>query len=353
MPSLTQTAHVARQTIKFTGIGLVAYILLRAGVVYAWNLYLALNPPPPPAPTVGFGPLPKMVFPANPGYQYDFVLETPTGTFPAFPNQIQIYPMPYKRANLLALDQAKGLAKTLGFASEPTALSADTYEWQLSIPSPLMFTINIVDGSFDYTYQWQTDPELVTQKTFLSEGGVRQTADQFFNRANLEPTDINMGNGKLSYLKASGNRLIPAISLSEANFIRLDYFRNAIETYEMVTANPDEGIIHIVLSGTDNNLKEVVEVGYSYFPVDYQTIETYPLKPVVTAWDELKRGAGFMAKVPSDATRVTIRRVSLAYYDAHIAQPFLQPVYVFLGDDGTSREVVAYVPALDPTWVRQ
>ena len=44
------------------------------------RIYLTINPPPPPAPTVKYGKLPKMVFPdADVNYKPSFRLETIEG----------------------------------------------------------------------------------------------------------------------------------------------------------------------------------------------------------------------------------------------------------------------------------
>ncbi|MBI5619928.1 hypothetical protein HY950_03130, partial [Candidatus Gottesmanbacteria bacterium] len=64
------------------------------------------------------------------------------------------------------------------------------------------------------------------------------------------------------------------------------------------------------------------------------------------AWQELQSGMGFIARYPATGASVTVRNVTIAYYDSFEPQMYLQPVFVFEGDDG----FVSYVPAVAPPW---
>ncbi|NMC36211.1 hypothetical protein GYA49_04150 [Candidatus Beckwithbacteria bacterium] len=341
MPSLTQTAITARKTIKYSAIGLVAYIVLRFAVIYGIALYNYLNPPPPPAPTMGFGALPKLILPES-DYVYKFTLETPTGTLPEMPDRATVYYMPYQRANLLALDQAQALAEKIGFTNKSTALSPEMHQWQRQIPAPLTMEMNIVSGAFTISYDWQIDESILLDKQFQGESRTLVMAQQFFEKTQLLHDDINYANGTVSYLKASGNKMISAVSLSEADFVKLDYFRNDIEGFPVLTPDPSKGIISMIFSGSTDANKQIVELDYNYFPADYLSPETYPLKSIDSAWETLKKGDGYIASAEQDLQAVVVRRIYLAYFDAEEAQQFLQPIYVFAGDNN----FVAYVPAI-------
>ena len=64
------------------------------------------------------------------------------------------------------------------------------------------------------------------------------------------------------------------------------------------------------------------------------------------AWEYLQTGKGYVAK--RTTPNVTIRKISLAYYESNEPQEFLQPVYVFEGDNG----FVAYVPAIKSEYLQ-
>jgi hypothetical protein len=81
---------------------------------------------------------------------------------------------------------------------------------------------------------------------------------------------------------------------------------------------------------------------YNYFPADYTTVETYPLRPIDQAWDELQAGKGFIAQLDAGVSDVTVRKITLGYFDSFEPQKYMQPVYVFTGDN----HFVGYVQAV-------
>jgi hypothetical protein len=352
MATLTETTYYSRKTIKFTGIGIAGYILLQILITNGIKLYRHLNPPPPPPPTVGFGILPKIEFPDNPGYNYKLQLEIPTGSFPSFPDRATVYYMPFRKPSLLALDEATKLATKLRFTNQPKDLSSGIYEWEKNIPSPLILKINSLDGSFTLSYQWQTDSNLLLDKNLQGRERTLTMAKGFFQTIGLSQPDIDFSKGKVAYLKASGNKMIPVNSLSEADFVKIDFFRDSIEYYAVMTPNPEHGIISMIFSGSSNSEKQLISVKYNYFPANYLAPETYPIKPAAAAWEELRAGKAYIARNTLDSEEISIRRVYLAYYDSDKPQQFLQPVYMFTDDD-ENPNFIAYVPAITNDFVQQ
>jgi hypothetical protein len=77
--------------IKYIGVFLVGYVILRYVYIGSVALYRQLNPPPPPPPTAGFGPLPVVRFPEQEPYDLLFNIQTPTGQFPQFADRFFIF----------------------------------------------------------------------------------------------------------------------------------------------------------------------------------------------------------------------------------------------------------------------
>jgi hypothetical protein len=160
--------------------------------------------------------------------------------------------------------------------------------------------------------------------------------------------DLENGPIQTTYLKAVANSLVPAVSLSEADFVRFDIYRQD-QIFPFVTPQFDEANVSVILSGSSDSEKRIIRLEYAYFPIDYNSYATYPLKPVETAWEELKQGKAYIARVKSSAPdEITVRRVFLALYDPDQYQPFIQPVYIFQGDD----DFMAYVPAIAAEWLK-
>ena len=76
-------------------------------------------------------------------------------------------------------------------------------------------------------------------------------------------------------------------------------------------------------------------------------MHTYPLRDPRTAWNIIKSGEGYIASYDGEGQAV-IRTVKLGYYDDFEEQEYLQPVYVFEGDN----DFIGYVSALDPQYVQ-
>ncbi len=343
MATLTEVSYISRKAIKYGGIGIVVYIFLQAAVLYGIDLYRRLNPPPPPPPTMGFGPLPRLKFPQNGQYQYNFILQTPTGTFPQFSDRANVYYIPPKKASLFAKQQADSLAASYQFSGSGDKINQTVYQWQRRIPQPLTMKIDIITGAFSYEYQWEADTSLLSDKRPLTEDQIYQIALAFLKKESQKLTDIDFLKGKLSYYKVAGGSLVPSISLSEADFIKVDYFRNDIDNIPVLTYKPQDGIISLLVSKSSQYDKQIITARYDYYQVNYEQPETYPLTPIALAWEQLKAGNGYIASNTNNSDQITIRRIELAYFDPPIQQEFFQPVYVFKGDG----DFIAYVPALD------
>lgn len=364
MSRLTHTAITTKKALKYGTIGLAAYLILRLVFIGAVNLWRKLHPPPASAPTVAFGKLPPIEFPQSVADGFSYQLETPTGALPRFSDRAAVYFMNYKRPNLLALDRAKQTAKLLGFTSNPIAIDVETYSWSQQLPAILELQMNIVTGAFAINYQWQNDDQILVEKNLSGNNQAIQEAKSYLERAQLLADDLELEEIKVSYLKAVAGKLLPAVSLSEANFVKVDFFRKSIEEIALttleavslippkkiptVTAEPENGVVSFIFSGSLIPQKRIVHVAYNYFPVVYESSSTYPLKDAAAAWEEIKNNNAYVAQVKEGIKDVVVRKIYLAYYDTG-SQKFLQPVYVFEGDE----EFIAYVSAVASEWVAE
>ena len=362
MGTLAETAYYMRNFIKFSGIGIVSYIIISQSIGLAYRLYLYYNPPPPPPPTLGFGLLPPINFPDQANYDLMFELETPNAGFPVLEDRGVVYYMPFQRASLLALDEADLTAEMLGFIEDPISLTSEIYQWKMSLPSPLVLEQNISNGSYVYNYQWQTDKGLLTDSNIPGKDETIIEVENYLQKTGLELEDVDHEDAVISYTKASGNRMIPALSISDANFVQVDLFRQPIligvgdDAVErpVVTPDPEKGIIRMQLSGSILASKRIVGVEYNYYPVNYLEPHTYLLKPVDQAWQELKSGNAFVALNEDDeADIIYIRRIELGYFDSYQAQEYMQPIYIFRGDDGGSDQFIAYIHAINDLHIVQ
>lgn len=347
MATLTETAYYARQMIKYGGIGLVVFLLLRAGLILGVGYWRKLHPPPPPPPDVLFGKLPGLSFPQETQPILAYTLETVTGTTPDLGDRARVYFMPIRTANLLALDKMKQQVEVFGFKDNPEQLSSTRYRWTSDVPLPAVLMADVISGSFKLEVDWQADANILTGENLPPESQAISEAQDYLQNASLLPEDLLLGQAKFTVLRADVGTLVKAVSLSEADFVRVDFFRAKVDDLEVYPPNPDRGIVSVLLSGVRTSGKRVVEVNYNYFPVDYEKSGTYPIKTSAEAWAELQAGQGFVARVDENVKQVTVRKIGLGYFDAPVPQNYLYPIYVFEGDDN----FVGYVPAIASEWL--
>lgn len=346
MATLNETAHYSRIAIKYGAIALVVMMVGRFVIGIAGNIYSALFPEAPEPPTVGFGILPPVEFPEFNSDEFSYQLQTSSGYLPSFTDRLEVFPYILERSNLLALERAVDTAASLGFETEPQLLSGNEYLWTIPDAIPARLQLNIVSGQFEIEYDWTKAADFLIEKQLINELSYSERVKDVLQSPGLLPADLTNAPYTVTYLQASGRSYEEAVSLSEADFVQFDFFRSPVaDLYPVMTPEVEVGVVQAIVSSNPNRAW-LVNLDYNYFPVDYERIETYPLKSIEQAWQELQMGRGFVASVDEGVTMGVIRQVELGYYDAFDGQQFLQPIYIFRGDN----RFVAYVQAVrDPT----
>ena len=347
MARLTDIAVSSRRIIRY-GIYFVIFILIaRFALRGATTIYNRLFPPPEAKPTVTFGKLPAIPFPPRENVpSFTYTLQTPEGTLPTFPNQIEVYFMPPKQTGINDLQIAQSKASSLGFKTEGKVLNENVPNVYIfdkeNTPSNLI--MNIITGVFSISYDFNIKPSVLSGLPPTPEEASSR-AQSLLRSAGVLTEDLS-GPVTNQLLKVSGGKFVPAISLSEANITKVNFFRKGYgpeEAMPAVTSSIPEANAWFMFGGQAGGT-EVIAAEYHHFPVNPENSSTYPLKPTQTAWDELSAGKAFIANVGTGNSNITIRRVYLAYYDPDQYTEFYQPVVVF--EEGVDNGFTAYVPAV-------
>lgn len=341
MTTLTEASIAARKSVRYTIYFIIFFIIARSIVLTGVSIYKKLFPPPPTPATVSFGKLPKLPFPETTKRQLKFSLETATGDLPTLPDQQKVYFMPKISSNLLSLDFASEKAKRLGFDNEAIQVNESIYRFNHK-NSPAVLETNIITGAFSLSYDLNVDPTPLSVHPTQPEVAFT-SIKTFLSGAALYPDDLTGPKGS-KYLKTQGGGFIPALSLSDANLVRIDLFRKSVNELPAVTPVFGEANVWFMVSGIRERGKDVIAGEYHYFPIDETQSATYPVKTSEMAWQELNSGnyypSSFGTTIENDS--IKIRKIYVAYYDSGIYTEFYQPVYVFEGD----KDFVAYVPAV-------
>jgi len=348
--NLTNVNRIGRYGVKWGIVALIVMIVGRMVVVAGIAYWKAVNPEPPPPPTVGFGVLPEPIFPAQ---QADdkpvtYTLETANGRLPGFPDRAKVYFMPRSIPSLLADERAKDTAAEYGFTSQPEILDEKTYRWTQSTQSLIStFELDVTQLHFTYTTDFLSRPELIVNRNLPTNFDAVESVKGFLSSGGLLPSDAATASSTVKFMKTVGGNLTEAVSLSDADYLSVDINRNKIDgLYEMFTDLGKTGTITAIVSGDGGGRNNIMQMKYAHYVPDYTQIHTYPLRTVDEALRILQAGEGYIPDATID--EAVIRSVVLGYYDpTDDYQPYLQPIYVFVGDN----DFLGYVPAVTSAYL--
>lgn len=329
-------------------MALVAYMVLRFLIGSFAVYWQATHPTPPPPPTVGFGKLPAINLPTSTKVPTSYKLETANGRLPDLTDRMKVFFMPKKGPSLFDSDTAKSIASKFNFVFEPEILNDRTFRFTKTEPLVSTFDIDIRDRVFNFQTDYLNRPDLILANKLPNNYDVASQVKSFAGLAGNFGPDIATASAQVSYLTSSGNKLEPAVSVSNAEFVQVDINRRPIDgIYQVYTQRGYVGVVHAIVSGFFSGQQSIVEAHNYYYLIDYGQMHTYPLRDVRTALKMLQAGEGLVVN-PGKTPEAVIRQVSLGYYDDLDGQDYFQPIYVFEGDG----DFLALIPALDPQFVQ-
>jgi len=314
------------------------------------QIYLKLNPPPPPPPTTEYGKLPLLKFPqvegVTPNTKPIYKLETITGGLPQLPGVGKVYVVGINKSRLLELERVKTRVRFLKFHDEPERLSENVFRFANSSP-PTELIADMVSGKFSYKLDFVSDPANFLPVSLPTVDQAASELKGFLGSMQSLSEDLANGIVKGKYLIATeSGEMVESPSYSEANMVRIDLFRADKDKMAFVNGGGKTSTVNALFSGVGDKLARIVSINFAYSQIVGEDFATYPLKSVDQAWSELTQGKAYISK---NISSVTVRRVSLAYYESDDLQAFVQPVFVFEGDE----DFFAYVQAVDPKYLEE
>jgi len=344
--SLTQVAYTSRNAIKYGGIGLVGFLFFYWGMGLAIKEYKRRNPPYV-EPTVRYGVIDKVFFPEKEFQKKEFEYELPNDTFPKYKDQAKVYVIYRSKSIIGALEEGKKTAATMNFLSEPKETGIGIYVFNDSNTGKSL-TMNVLQSSFKLSYPYLTDQLLLNPEQMPNKEQAISTATNFLEQTGKLSPDLVEGEKKVSFWKINFDGLKEVTALSEANIIRVDFFRKKlVDDFQVVAMEVGKAPVSILISGSSVAAKKVVEVNFQHVNVDTSeaSSSTYPIISSKEAFENLKMGNYWPAK-DNSSNKVIIRKIYLAYFEPVNLTQFMQPVYVLEGDGG----FVAYVRAVTDTY---
>ncbi len=351
MSQLTITSFYVRRAIKIGTICLLTFIVLRAGYAAAYALWLYLNPPKDPPPAAAYGRLPPVNFPEQKiSIPVNFQLETVEGKLPTnFGDRAKVIYLTSFGGKFSKLDDAQAIANRLELNVNRTKISENVYLYNNRI-TRTQLEINVLTKSFVYAYDYIYDQTLINPPPLPTKEEAVRMGETFLRQFNLFSKELAEGGKEVSYWSIKGEKLVPAISASEADFVRVSFFRTPVDQeYPIMPPTYPEALVSFLISSRRVQGNNIVEAKYTHFERDPEEFSEYPLLPIEAAWEEVTKGNYYLASFDGNSQEgVKIRKIYLAYFDPSQPTNFLQPIYVFEGDDN----FVGYHTAIPPEWVQ-
>jgi hypothetical protein len=350
--NLTEVSIGIRKLAFWAVVVFLVYLIFRVLAGMGISYWQATHRPPPPPPNVLYGKLPTPKFPANlPSSQgLKFILENVEGAPPESTPAGKVYYMPKKLPSFLSPDRAQALATRLEFTLPPK--NESVYFFYTDENEPL-FTLSVdsVYINFQLKYDYKKKPEIFNNVYIPSREQALSEVKNFINYGNLFDESISGGKITSDLLRfdPGTNEFTSATSVSTASAVRINYFRNDLDRLAILPPGFSESYNYAIYSPVSvDRIRNILEISYTFWPINTAQFATYPLKSAATAFQELVDGkVTVMKKGENVSDTVTIRKIYLAYYDSEDPQLYLQPIFVFEGDNG----YVAYDPAISPDYL--
>lgn len=352
----TKLHEVTTLTRRLLFVAAVAFVLFLVGRILfgvAVNIKEQFFPTPAPTPTVLFGSLPKIAFPKNVWTgktdKLSFSIDTIEGSLPQFPDQAKVYKPGFPKPSLLSLEQARKTVALLGFSENEKALSQTRYQWEDPQEEGRVINFDIVSGNFDMTSNFYSDENVLLARSLPNRTEAVTLVTEFLSRIDLLPSDLDLKTASVSFFTIEGTSLIETTSLAKATIVRVDLPRKPIEGVPLVHESPNRSPINMLIA-SDGAESKIVEAHFFYQAISVSENATYPIKTADEAFEELKKGGGYVARIASNVRErgnISIQKVTIAYYVEGESQEFFMPIFVFEGNNN----FIAYISATHDSWI--
>jgi len=329
------------------GIGSIIFLILLFQVIV--GLKASLFPTPPPPPTVSFGKLPQLIFPASKiSGNFTYTLNTISGSLPLFPDRETVYQIQQPQANLLSFSDAQQLLGQNGFTASPKAISESVYSWQQATTPFLVANYNIVNRDFAITSSFATDQNVLAALNLPSQNAAVAIAKQYLANFSTNVDDIDNAKTVVSLFTIQNGALSPALSLSNAKIVQVNFFQKSVNSLPIVYPNSPNSTVEIQIGSGEKN-PQVIEAVYTHKIILTSQSATYPIITAQQAYDALKSGKAYIANYDGTSNSVVIKNIYLAYYLGDTVEKYAMPVIVLQGDNN----FYAFVSAITDSQVQK
>ncbi len=339
--TLTELSYYSRRALPFV----IIFFLLMLIVFYLFQLiflYLDLTRTEKVSINPIFGKLSSIKLNNLISKKFDYILDTVEGEPISASASAKVYLLPPSTPLLTYRERVYLLAKNLGFDVEKTKYQLEDRE---AVFKENGRSLRIDISNFNFTYQL----DLGEEQSFLLDyyipkrEEVESRAKDYLKNLGRYPNELALGKINIIYLKYDPltKTMIIVDQPSYANLVEVDFYRQEIDGIPVVSPTYFNSQNYLIFGFSQKEIK-LIKAQIRFYERSEQEFGIYPIKSGQEAWQDLVEGKGLIVSAPEGVAKIKIKKMFFAYLDPDIYQDYLQPVYVFLGENN----FVGYVPAV-------
>lgn len=346
--TLTELSFYVR---KYRPYGILSVLLILI-LFYSVQLIILIlqNKPTGPAISPIFNVLKRPTIPeASSSAGIKFALENIEGRPVTATDTARVYYLlPPPRTTFGFRQKAYLMAKTLNFETDTVSFILQGRNAVFSDATKKL-SIDIQNFNFNFQFSFADQPGLFDKAVTPSEQNAQAQAVAFLQSLDTYPEELAKGktNAIFFNFNPQSKTIKPINKGEDANLVEIDFSRADIDGFPTVSPSFFNSQNFVLMAFFNDGTFQVLRSQVKFFEKSLEQFGVYPLRTGDEAYVDLQQGEGIVISNPQKRKDVIIRTMFLAYFDPDEYQDYLQPVYVFVGDDN----FVAYVPAVTKQYI--
>ncbi len=348
--TLTEMSYYSRRLLPL-GVIFFLVILIFFYAFRVFFLYLEANKPVQISLNPVFGSLKSLVITGTTVSNARYTLDTIEGQPITATHSAKIFFLPPSTSRFGFREKIYIMAKTMGFNTEAVQHKLNGTVASFS-DDRQTFSVDITTFNFIYEYDIKDDETLFLNAVVPSQSLSEERAKEFLRAVGRYPEELAQGKTNTLYYHYNPveKKLTPVTRVQDANVVEVDFYRPDIDAVpqSISTVSPkyfnSQNFVILAFNAAGS---KVIKAQVQFYERSSEQIGIYPLKTGDQAYKELQEGKGIIVSPAQSLQNVAIKKMFIGYYDPDTYQEYLQPVYVFLGDN----DFVGYVPAVMETYV--
>lgn len=340
--TLTEVSFYGR---KFAPFALLIFLLLL--IFYYLIRVLLLTITPTQQITVYtdpvFGKLKKpLIENAKTSSNLNFSLDTIEGSPITSTDSAKVYFIPSATTRFGYRERIYLMAKTLGFDTEVVKHKLEGKEASFQDDRQSL-KVDITNLNFTYEYKFENDPQIFQNTILPQKKESEDKAVEFLKTVDRYPVELAQGKTNTVFIQylPEAKQMKVLQSNAGANLVEVDFYRPDQELFPIVSPTYFNSQNYVMLVAYESGYK-IIKAQIKFYEKSDTQIGIYPVKTGDAAWELLKSGKGFVIQNENESNKIVIKKMFIGYFDPDVYQEYLQPMYVFLGNNN----FVAYVPAI-------